>query len=251
MVPALAVTLPRARLPLTMAPPLSVKLLARACWPRSSTPPLTVTALAPKAPVEPAASVPAVTVTPPVKVFAPARVRTPAPLRVKPPVPVRTAATVPALAVSWPRVSDPFAIVPASSVMALAIVCWPRFRVPPVTATALPPRASTEASCRVPLAMVTPPSKVLAPPSTRTPALSLMKPPVPSMLAVTAPVVASSWARLTVPLVSWPPATTKVFSRLTAFRSKMPPLMVTTLSAGMAAGLAGLRVPPVTVVVPA
>ena len=250
IVPALAVTLPRARVPLTREPPLRMKLLARACWPRSRVPPLTVTVLAPKAPTEPAARVPAVTNTPSVKVLAPERVRMPVPLRVKPPVPVRTAATVPALAVSWPRVSEPLAIVPASSVMALAIVCWPRSRIPPSTVTALRPRASVEPSWRVPAKTSTPPVKVLKPESTRVPALFFTKPAEPSMVAETSPVVAFSCERSTIPLASVPPATLMVFVREPEFRSKVPPVTVTTLSAGMASGKLGRRVPPVTVVEP-
>ena len=70
------------------------------------------------------------------------------------------------------------------------------------------------------------------------------------MSAETWPVVAFSCERSTVPLASVPPATLMVFVREPKFRSRVPPLTFTTLSAGMASGEPGRRVPPVTVVEP-
>ena len=107
--------------------------------PRSRTPPETVTAPVPKAPTWVTASVPVWTLTPPVKVLAPPRVRVPTEFLVSAVAPVRTEFSVPVSAVTWLRAMEPPARIPPLTVTALArVVVRVRRPVGPITSEPAP-----------------------------------------------------------------------------------------------------------------
>ena len=160
-------------------------MIAPASWlkfPRLSVPPSTVSApVAASVLLAPMIRVPAETVVPPLKVFAPESVSVPAPdLASAVPTPERMAEIVPLSAVTLLRAMVPPLSVPPATVTALAIVWLPRLSVPPVLTVTVPePKAAALPATRVPALTTVLPEKVLAPER-------VTEPPV-DFVAVTAP----------------------------------------------------------------
>ena len=234
-VPDLRVMLAIATWPPTRAPEFRVMALVTPVVPvRSRVPPLMATVPAPSAPSAVAASVPALTVTLPVKVLAPARVWVPEPVLITPRLPESTPAKVELVAtpesVRVAAVAEALVTAPEPARLATATDLPLTSMVPAeptVTALAAPPRAAASPRVTLPASTVTPPVKVLAPESVTSPEVVLARPAAPVSTAEIVPEVGTTLAASREPPASVPPATVTVFEIAVALRFRMPPLTET------------------------
>ena len=190
----------------------------------------TVTALreVPSAAALPRVTLPASTVTPPVKVLAPERVTSPEVVLFRPALPVRTAAISPEVATTLAASIEPPVSVPPATVTRLEIAVSLRLSVPPLTLTPPEPRAKALPTTIEPAERVTTPEKsALAPESVRTPVTDLVSVDEPTMSAEIAPDFAVRFATSKEPPVSSPPSTTMALVSVWPPRSSVPPVRET------------------------
>ena len=237
-VPATRVTWLRAILPPVREPEVRVTRLAMPAPvvpERSSVPPSTVTEAPERAVFEPAARVPPVTLTLPVKTLAPVRVCVAAPVLAMPRLPERTPAKV--VSVAPERVT-------VAALTASALVSSPPVPARPERATDLPlrstvpvaervrlllaaPRAAASPRVTLPAETATPPVKVLAPERRTSPATDLTKAAEPVRVAATVPDLATTWSTAIEPPVRVPPSTVTPLTMVLPLRLREPAETVT------------------------
>ena len=232
-VPATRVTWLRAILPPVKEPEVRVTRLAMPAPEvpeRSSVPPSMVTEAPERAVLEPAARVPPVMLTAPVKTLSPVRVCVAAPVLAMPRLPESRPAKV---------VSVPPARVTVAGVRTSLFVSSPPVPARPERVTDWPLRSTTPVAERVrvlleaPSAEVeprvtlppetsAPPVKVLAPERVTSPAMAFTKALEPVRVAAIVPDLAATWLRAMEPPVSVPPSTVTPLTMVLPLRLREP-----------------------------